>query len=340
VHNHSKETSQDRDLEKTMKTRNISLILSIFALAACDTEGMFAEEGKIINEAISIVADKLSAKEAGTQHVVTRPDVLGEDFIVDGEKLTSTTIDEFGIEIFEVPAGMDREELVKELRSSNQFDFVEDAEDFELGMEDRIFDVVDAGGVEVVAGDSEDFAMQARYDVESGTLIVRHFAQDVASAVLCGADIEDGSKRCMSQSPSDVPGMSLLSLDHVQSGYFTVSLIGFDGHSQYFNELSVEESIVWQDLLHCKSDAEVVGFHVETKESSVEVFYSSEDVIGLTVCSETREGEGIYSCKDKWSEGDSYFKMSDIKGDFRLSLHDTAGCKVDTAAAATAIGDK
>ena len=129
-----------------MKTRNISLILSIFALAACDTEGMFAEESKIINEAISIVADKLSAKEAGTQHVVTRPDVLGEDFIVDGEKLTSTTIDEFGIEIFEVPAGMDREELVKELRSSNQFDFVEDAEDFDLGMEDRIFDVVDAGG--------------------------------------------------------------------------------------------------------------------------------------------------------------------------------------------------
>ena len=321
-----------------MTTRNISLIISLFALTACETEGRFAEEAKIIDEAINIVAEKLSAKEAGTEHVVTRPDIIGSDVIIDGEKLASTTIDEFGIEIFEVPEGMDRDDLVEELRSSNRFDFVEDAEDFDLDMPDRIFDVMDAGGVEVVSGDSEDFALQARYDVESGDLIVRHFAQDVVSAVLCGADIEDGSKRCTTRTPSDAPGMSLLSLDNVQSGYFTVSLIGFDGFSHHFNDLSVEESDSWQDLLSCKSEAEVVGLQVKAKESSVEAVYYSEEVVGLSVCAEDRYG--TYSCKDQWGEGESYFKMTDITGEFSLSMMDTAGCKVDTEAAARPAGEK
>lgn len=137
-----------------MTTRNISLIISLFALTACGSEGFLEEEARIIDEAINIVVDKLSAKEVSTEYIVTRADVVGQDIIIDGEQLASTTIDEFGIEIFEIPEGMDRDDLVGELRDSNRFEYVEDAEDFQLDMEDRIFDVMEASSIEFISGEA------------------------------------------------------------------------------------------------------------------------------------------------------------------------------------------
>lgn len=225
----------------------MTLILSLVALAACDTDKLFEEEQKIIDEVVDevvgLVFDTLQQAKQQS-YIVTQPEVLGEQVVIDDKVLKSVTIDEFGIEIFETPADVNIYDMVDYLRENGRFRFVEDplgTQNIESSLEERIHSVIARDGIMVSDGEVE--APPTTYEAQSFKVDLQSFESEAVQATLCGQDIDEGTKVCNTVYFGDVPGG--ISLENVSPDAVTLSLTDVDGFIYFYRDLSAFSTFTW-----------------------------------------------------------------------------------------------
>jgi hypothetical protein len=142
-----------------MTSTKLSLVLSIFALAACDTETQQSPDSSPDQQAEELVeelvADFVSAENSvkateQADYVVTKPVFMGQPIFMDGEELKSTTIPGLGLEIFVTPVDMETMDMVDYLYESGRFDVIEDVElegYSNQSMEDRVWTVIEDANI-------------------------------------------------------------------------------------------------------------------------------------------------------------------------------------------------
>ena len=77
-------------------------------------------------EDANISEDQLGTPEVSTNYVVTKPIFLGQPMFMDGEELKSTTIPELGLELFELPFGIDIDDMTEYLYENGRFEYIEE----------------------------------------------------------------------------------------------------------------------------------------------------------------------------------------------------------------------
>ena len=118
-----------------MTSTKLSLFISLFALAACGTENKSTSDDGVNQNAEELVeelvADFVSAEDSikntdPADYVVTKPVFLGQPMFMDGEELKSTTIPELGLELFELPFGIDIDDMTEYLYENGHFEYIEE----------------------------------------------------------------------------------------------------------------------------------------------------------------------------------------------------------------------